>query len=224
MINVNIEKLVALKKAVDSGEISQKVEIQNTNSVVIENYSEIRRKLDSIKDYIESRIHGITVEVSGGLNKKDKNEPDGMKYDPIILTTYKKDEPRSFSKMKLDGFYLTEPNGAKMAYDTYLDFIVSGNKYVEYGTISLWESVCMDILNNTCLTECGFDVNDNSLCLFKDEKVYTIISNLGDEVEGIVTISLPDEDDPSMVIICKDRNVLLSDDCFYIDITEKVVA
>lgn len=144
MININIEKLIALKNAVDAGELSQKVDVQNTHSFVVEDYYERRKRLEDIKDYMESRIQGITVKVSGGYNKPDENEPDGMKYDSIIITTYKNDDKQSFNRIKMDGFYMAEPNTARLVYDTYLDFIVSGNEHIEHGTITFWESAIAD--------------------------------------------------------------------------------
>ncbi|MDD3172935.1 MAG: hypothetical protein PHF63_04640 [Herbinix sp.] len=224
MINVNIEKLVEIKNAVDSSELSQKVEVQNAHSFVVEGYCERRKKLEDIKDYIESSIKGISVDVSGGYNKPDADEPDGMKYDPIIITTYKNDDKKTFSRIKMDGFYMTGPNTARLVYDTYLDFIVSGNEHIEHGMISFGESVIADALDSTCLSECGFTADGNSLCQFKEEKVYTIITDISKEVEGVIIVFLQGEDDPSLVVVCKGKNILLFNDCFYIDAPEEVVA
>lgn len=224
MKSFTIESLVALKKAVDSGEVSQKVDVQNTHSFVVEDYYEKRKKLENIKEYMESRIQGITVEVTGGYNKPDEEEPDGMKYDPITITTYKNDDKQSFSRIKMDGFYMTEPNTARLVYDTYLDFIVSGNEHIEHGTISFWESVIVDVLNDMYFGECVFTGVGNELCQFKDNQMYTIIPDISKEVEGAITVFLPEEDELSLVIICRNMNVLISGDYFYIDGLEKVVA
>lgn len=224
MVGVNIDRLVELKKSVDSGAKSQKVDVQKTNSFVVEDFCERRKKFEDIKDFLESRIQGITVEVSGGYNKPDEDEPDGMKYDPIIITTYKNDDKKTFSRIKMDGFYMTEPNTARLVYDTYLDFIVSGNEHIERGIISFWNSVITDALNDTCLSECGFTADGNALCQFKSDQMFTIIEDIDKEVEGVIITYLPGEEDPSMVIICKDINVLLSDDSYYFDALEKAVA
>ncbi|MDF2820207.1 MAG: hypothetical protein K0R15_648 [Clostridiales bacterium] len=224
MKNLNMESLLKLKRDVDAGKVLQKVDVQNVQSFVVENYSERRKKLEDIKDCLENNIQGIVVEVSGGYNKPDDNEPDGMKYDPIIITTHKIDDKRFFSRIKMDGFYMEEPNTARLVYNTYLDFIVSGNEHIERGIISFWNSVITDALNETCLSECGFTVSSNSLCQFIDGQMFTIIENIDKEVEGAITIFLPNEEEPSLVIVCKDRTILLSDDNFYIDASNSEVA
>lgn len=223
MVNININNLVELKKEVNNGLKSQKVDVQVTKSYIVEDYCKRSRKLSMAKDYIESHIKGLTVFVTGGGIKKHNVDTDYTEYNPIVITTFKTNDKNHFSKIILDGYMLQEDNYASMIYDSYTDFLVTGGK-IEEGHVSTMEICLTDLLYETCLCESGFTSDYNQLMLFKDEKAYTIIEDITTDVQGVIKLNLPDELDESIIVICNDRIILLSDDCFYIDVPEKAVA
>lgn len=215
-------KIVDIKRLVELREIAavssmKMVEVADTKTVVVDHDESADRneRYASIKNYIETHMQGIEVFVSGG----EVTYPN--KENPIVIRTYRTGVKETYTKVTLAANIYTNNYESKI-YESYVRSLLD-NDCVTQKFISYMEIFLGDMLDETCYTECGFTVYDNMLLLFKDEKVYTIVEDIAKEVQGVVQVALPGDRDNSILIVCGNRDILLSDDKFYID-TECEVA
>lgn len=222
MRNINIEKLVALKN--EENEIHMEKYREESKSVNIDHNERYERNLkySKIKGYIEDHMSGIIVTVSGGkhIDESASYLEDGSLLDishtPLIITTQQIGEKNCLSQVTLKGCILHERDYISRIYDEYIRFLLLGNT-VKNIHVSNEEIFLSDLLGDTCLSECGFYTVNNQLKLFKDDKVYTIIKDIVTNVQGVIKVVLPNERDESIIVVCVDKTILLTDCEFYID-------
>lgn len=232
MININLERLENLKEMAEltTYKVPTGVEVYDTKSKVLD-YNEAyrrRKKIERIKNYIESRIEGIEVTVSGGQvieGSEDYLEIEGKKYlnsidyAPLKIVTRRTGEANTMHQISLSGCIFDSDEYE--IYDEYLNHLIRGEK-VEPIYISNTEIYLSNMIEEEVyLSECGYMCKDNQLVLFKDEKAYVIISDVVTEVQGIIKVAIPDE---SIVVVCNDRTILLTDEWFYVDKNKSGVA
>ena len=220
------KKLRKYVKNVDCGLVEQKVNVITESNEDLKlspdnNYYEQYGKLMEIKDYIESHVHGITVKVSGG----EKILDDDLGYDrrPIVVRTVKNDEPSFYNEVTIKGVLLDERDCAMRVYDDYIGTFLKGGKSVKTGTISRWEQFIAKWLDDTDFFDSGYYCEDNQLFRIKDDNCELIISDVTQEVIGLTEIYKdPDDlDTLSLIIICKDKQILLGYEDYYIYSNEK---
>lgn len=213
------EKLMGYVKRVDDGDIVQKVDKKPYGENLLSpdnDYFDNQRKRLEIKNYIESRIHGITVEVTGGeklIPKEDK-----ATRNPIKIRTFKNNEPYSYNEMLIYGC-LEEINYADMVYNQYLENFIN-NKNMKTGKISTWEHIIAEWMEENYYPECGYCCDNNSLYKMNDKEqcTETIIADIEAEVEGIVVTNYNwyEEIEEALVIICAEKQVLIAYQEYYI--------
>lgn len=229
MKNINIERLVRLKRMseIEVGNLSQSVEINDTTSKIVDCNEIIyrRKRIEKIKKCIESKIQGIIVSVSGGkaiedtavyLNNDKNEELLFIDYEPIQIIARRIDEVNQQFKVTVSGSLFDLGDYETKIYDEYLDHLLRGDK-AEPVYISDTEIYLSNMIKEAGLADCGFICVDNQLELFKEDKAYTIIKDINDKVQGVIKITLPNEADESLLIVCYDKTILLSDDWFHID-------
>lgn len=155
--------------------------------------------------------------------KQRKMDSDITEYNPLIIKTFMVSDNNHYSVMELGGYLLQEDTFESMIYNDYMENLLKGED-IKTGTISTMEIALADLLNETCLTESGFTADGNQLMLFANERVYTVIDDIETNVQGVIKLSLLDDINESIIVMCYDRNILISDDFFYIDAPKKVVA
>lgn len=181
------------------------------------NYYENHGKLMEIKDYIESHMYGITVQVSGGEKIHSDNEDYNRR--PIVIRTFKHNDPYTYNKVKIDGIFMDERDGAMRVYDNYIGFFIEGSKFIETGTISLWESFITQWLDDNYFNEQGYYCSDNQLFKFSDEGCELIIADVAKEVIGVVETKIDSVDleyDMDLVIICHNKQILIGYEKYYV--------
>lgn len=216
------EELMDYAEKVDSGEIIQGAVKKPYPVSMISpenNYMDNQEKRTEIKNYIESRIQGITVEVTGGEKLiRGQSDEYSLKRRPLKVRTFKNNEPYDYNEMEFYGC-LDERNYASLVYDNYLDFLIS-NKHIKTGRISKWEHIISEWINDNCYYEFGYYCDDNQLYrISEDENCYEIIiQDIEREAEGMAETSIQGESgaEDALVIICADKQVLLGYDRYYI--------
>lgn len=220
------KKLRKYVKNVDLGLIEQRVNVitesnENFKLSPDNDYYEHHGKLMEIKDYIESHVHGITVKVSGG----EKILDDDLGYDrrPIVVRTVKNDEPSFYNEVTINGILLDDRDCAMRVYDDYIGFFLKGGKSVKTGTISRWEQFIAKWLGDADFYDSGYYCEDNQLFRIKEDTCELIISDVSEEVIGLTEVYKdPDDIDAmSLVVICKDKQILLGNEEYYIYNNEK---
>ncbi|WP_313184776.1 hypothetical protein [Lacrimispora sp.] len=215
------KKLRKYVKNVDCGLIEQKVNVivESNEDLKLSpdnNYYEQYGKLMEIKDYIETHVHGITVKVSGG----EKVLSDDLGYDrrPIVVRTVKNDEPSFYNEVAVNGLLMDERDCAMRVYDDYIGTFLKGGKSVKTGTISRWEQFIAKWLDDADFYDSGYYCEDNQLFRIKEDNCESIISNVAVEVTGLAEVNKDsdDIDTLSLVIICKDKQILLGYEGYYI--------
>ncbi len=215
------KKLRKYVKNVDLGLIEQRVNVITESNEKFElspenDYYEHHGKLMEIKDYIESHIHGITVKVSGG----EKILDDDLGYDrrSIVVRTVKNDEPSFYNEVAVNGLLMDERDCAMRVYDDYIGTFLKGGKSVKTGTISRWEQFIAKWLDDADFYDSGYYCEDNQLFRIKEDNCESIISNVAVEVTGLAEVNKDsdDIDTLSLVIICKDKQILLGYEGYYI--------
>lgn len=219
MKNLNLEALLALKESIDTGKVIQSKKICETLSTIVsDDFYERMSRLTEIKEYIESRIQGITVEVSGGYKVKDAEEPDGFNYKEIEVKTFKNNDRCAYSLMKFDGFYIGEMNTATLVYENYLQTMIEQSGVIENHTVSIWENVIRDLMVKNYLFDCEYRVEDNEVFLLVDDGIELIIEDIEKEVIGVLEVKTNKNDElGSLVILCNNKNVLITEDGYYVD-------
>lgn len=219
MKNLNLEALLALKESVDTGKVIQSKKICKTASTFVsDDFFERMAKLTQIKEYIESRIQGITVEVSGGYTVKVDEEHDYLKYKEIEVKTFKNNDRCTYSLMKFDGFYMGERNTATLVYENYLQNMIEQSNAIENYTISIWENIINNLMHVMYLFDCDYRVENNEVFLITDGGTELIIEDIAKEVIGALSIKINDnEEADSLIIICNNKNVLITEDGYYVD-------
>lgn len=252
------EKLREYVEKVDGGLIDQKnSHVENDVDFKIHpdnNYYENHGKLMEIKDYIESHIHGITVQVSGGEKIYSKEKIHNEAYNqvssallelvfgkqrvaasetlhslndenecynrrPIVIRTFKHNNPYTYNEVKIDGIFMDERDGAMRVYDNYIGFFIEGSKYIKAGTVSLWEHFISQWLDDNNFHEQGYYCSDNQLFKLSDEGCELIIADVVKEVSGVSEIKIDSDDleyDMDLVVICHDKQVLIGYKDYYI--------
>lgn len=220
------EKLRKYVEKVDSGLIDQKVYlVKNDVDCKLHpgnDYYENHGKLMEIKDYIESHMHGITVQVSGG-EKILSNEEECYSRRPIIIRASKHNDPYTYNEVKIDGIFMDERDGAIRVYDNYIGFFIEGSKFIKNGTISLWEYFIAQWLDNNNFQEQGYYCSDNQLIKLSDEGCELIIADVEKDVIGVSEIKLDSENleyDMDLVVLCHSKQVLIGYKDYYIMETE----
>lgn len=218
------KKLKKYVEKVDSGLIDQKVNIvENATDYTLHpgnDFYENHGKLMEIKDYIESHIHGITVQVSGG-EKILSDEEEGYNRRPIIIRSIKHSDPYTYNEVKIDGIFMDERDGAMRVYDNYIGFFSEGSSFIKTGTISLWEGFIEKWLDNNNFHEQGYYCSNNQLFKLTDNRYELIIDDVETDVIGaceLVTDNL--EYDFDLVVICHDKQVLIGYENYYVMETE----
>lgn len=215
------KKLRKYVKSVDLGLIEQKVNVitesnENFKLSPDNDYYENHGIRMEIKDYIESHIHGITVKVSGG----EKILDDDLGYDrrPIIIRTISNAEPSFFNEVMVKGVLMDERDCAMRVYDEHVGTFLKGSKGTKTGTISRWEQFIAKWLDDADFSDSGYICEDNQLFRFKEDNCELIISDVAEEVIGVSEMYKdPDDiDTMSLVIICKDKQILLGWEKYYI--------
>lgn len=215
------KKLREYVEKVDRGLIDQKINlVENDMDYKIHpdnSYYENHGKLMEIKDYIESHMHGITVHVSGG----EKIHSDGEDYNrrPIVIRTFKHNNPYTYNEVKIDGIFMDERDGAMRVYDNYIGFFIEGSKFIKTGTVSLWEHFISQWLDDNNFHEQGYYCSDNQLFKLSDEGCELIIADVAKEVNGVSEIKIDSDDlesDMDLVVICHDKQVLIGYKDYYI--------
>ena len=145
----------------------------------------------------------------------------GMKddFEPLVIESYKHNQKENYNKIKLDGVLLDEHPST--VFNEYLDILVSDPEKIEKCHKSMWEIALNDALGKTYLCEGGFVVSDNQLLLFRDDKMHTVIRDIKAKVQGVIIITLSGEIDESIVVVCNDEVVLISEDFYYVDLDLK---
>ena len=220
---VNMDRLVKLRKDTEFSSMGM-VEVAETKTTEVDHdeSADRRERYMNIKDYIESHMQGIEVFVSGGEVTYIHPENFYKKEKPVVITTYRTGVKNTYTNVTLAAS-IYDDNYESKIYDSYIHSLLD-NDCVVQKFVSNIEIFLEDTLYETCFTECGFNVHDNKLLLFKNEKVYTVIEDIAKDVQGIVQVFLPDDRDCSLLIVCDNRDILLSDDNFYIDVQECEVA
>ena len=220
------KKLRKYVKNVDCGLVEQKVNVITESNEDLKlspdnNYYEQYGKLMEIKDYIESHVHGITVKVSGG----EKILDDDLGYDrrPIVVRTVKNDEPGFYNEVTVNGLLMDERDCAMRVYDDYIGSFLKGEKGIKTGRISRWEQFIAKWLDDADLYDSGYYCEDNQLFRIKEDNCETIISDVSEDVIGLAEVNKDsdDIDTLSLVIICKDKQILLGYEGYYIYSNEK---
>lgn len=222
------KKLREYVEKVNRGLIDQKVNnVESNLDFKIHpdnNYYENHGKLMEIKDYIESHVHGITVQVSGGEKiLLDENECYNRR--PIIIRTFKHNNPYTYNEVKIDGIFMDERDGAMRVYDNYIGFFIEGSNYIKTGTVSLWEHFILQWLDDNNFHEQGYYCSDNQLFKLSDEGCELIIADVVKEVSGVSEIKIDSDDleyDMDLVVICHDKQVLIGYKDYYIMETKQI--
>lgn len=216
------KKLRKYVKSVDCGLVEQKVNVITESNADFKlspdnDYYEHHGKLMEIKDYIESHVHGIKVKVSGGEKILSDDFED---YDrrPIVIRTVKNGEPGFYNEVTINGILLDERDCAMRVYDDYIGSFLKGGKSVKTGTISRWEQFIAKWLDDADFSDSGYYCEDNQLFRIKEDNCELIISNVAEEVTGLAEMNKDsdDIDTMSLVIFCKDKQVLLGWERYYI--------
>lgn len=215
------EKLRKYVGKVDSGLIDKKVSLVENNMDCKlhpdNDYYENHGKLMEIKDYIESHMHGITVKVSGG--EKIHSDEEGYNRRPIVIRTFKHNEPYTYNVVKIDGIFMDERDGAMKAYDNYIGFFIEGSKFIKTGTVSLWEGFIEKWLDYNNFHEQGYYCSDNQLFKLSDGGCELIIADIAKDVVGASEIKLDSDNleyDMDLVVLCRDKQVLISYKKYYV--------
>ena len=220
------KKLRKYVKNVDLGLIEQKVNVitesnENFKLSPDNDYYEHHGKLMEIKDYIESHVHGITVKVSGG----EKIVDDDLGYDrrPIVIRTIRNGEPSFYNEVTVNGLLMDERDCAMRVYDEHIGTFLKGSKGFKTGTISRWEQFVAKWLDDADFYDSGYYCEDNQLFRIKEDHYELIISDVSEEVTGLAEVYKdPDDlDTLSLIIICKDKQILLGWERYYIYDNEK---
>lgn len=220
------KKLREYVAKVDSGVIEQKINIvENKTDYTLHpgnDYYENRGKLMEMKDYIESHMHGITVQVSGG-EKILSDEEECYSRRPIIIRSFKHNSPYTYNEVKINGVFMDERDCSMRVYDDYVDFFIKGSPSVKTGTVSLWEGFIERWLDNNNFHEQGYYCSDNQLFKFTDDRCELIIADVEKDVIGAAEIKFdPDnlEYDMDLVVLCHDKRVLIGYENYYVMETE----
>lgn len=216
------KKLREYVEKVDCGLIDQKIShVENDMGYKIHpdnSYYENHGKLMEIKDYIESHMHGVTVYVSGG-QRIHSDEDERYNRRPIIIRTFKNNEPYTYNEVKIDGVFMDEKDVAMRVYDNYIGFFIEGSKYIKTGTVSLWEHFIEQWLDDNNFHEQGFYCSDNQLFKLSDEGCELIIADVVKEVSGVSEIKIDSDNleyDMDLVVLCHDKQVLIGYKYYYI--------
>lgn len=216
------KKLREYVEKVDRGLIDHEVSrVENDVDFKIHtdnNYYENHGKLMEIKDYIESHMYGITVHVSGG-ERIHSDEDECYNRRPIVIRTFKHNNPYTYNEVKIDGIFMDERDGAMRVYDNYIGFFIEGSKYIKTGIISLWEHFISKWLDDNNFHEQGYYCSDNQFFKLSDEGCELIIADVVKEVSGVSEIKIDSDDleyDMDLVVICHDKQVLIGYKDYYI--------
>lgn len=220
------KKLRKYVKKVDSGLIDQKVNVvENDMDYKLHpdnDYYENHGKLMEIKDYIESHVHGITVQVSGG-EKIFADEEECYNRKPIIIRGFKHSEPYTYNEVKIDGIFMDERDGAIRVYDSYISFFIENSEFIKTGTVSLWEDFIEKWLNNNNFHEQGYYCSNNQLFKLFDDRCELIIADVAKDVIGATEIKIDSDNleyDMDLVILCHDKQILIGYEKYYVMETE----
>lgn len=222
MKQLNLEALLKIKEKVDAGELKQVCDVQDTTEVEVDYNERSSRNERYIrtKMYIEAHMHGVEVFLRGGEVKYQEPDNNYTDYKSLVITCFKIGDKNNYTEVKVDGCELYNNVYESNIYDSFIRQLFKGN--VKQGYISTTEIYLEELIEDICLSEAGFMAEDNQLMLWKNGKVYNIISNIKDEVQGVMKITLPYERDESIIIFCKDKTIMLSDDNFYFDSENEV--
>lgn len=220
------ESLREYVEKVNCGLINQEVNVENVNTDYKlspeNNYYENHGKLMEIKDYIESHMHGITVQISGG--EKILSDEEGFcNRRPINIRTFKHNEPYVYSEVKIDGVLLDERDGAMRVYDNYIGFFIEGSNHIKTGTVSLWEQFITQWLDDNNFHEQGYYCSDNQLFKLSDESYELIIADIARDVIGASEVKMDADNldyDMDLVVICHDKQVLISYENYHVMMME----
>lgn len=221
-----LKKLREYVEKVNCGLINQEVNVVNVNTDYKlspeNNYFENHGKLMEIKDYIESHIHGITVQISGG--EKILSDEEGFcDRRPISIRTFKHNEPYVYSEVKIDGIFMDERDGAMRVYDRYISFFIESSEFIKTGTVSLWEDFIEKWLDNNNFREQGYYCSNNQLFKLFDDRCELIIADVAKDVIGAIEIKIDSDNleyDMDLVILCHDKQVLIGYEKYYVMETE----
>lgn len=216
------KKLLDYVAKVDAGLIVQEPNIQNIDMNVCpdHDYCEYQDKLIEIKDYIESHVHGVTVHVSGG-EKFITNNKEEYNRTPIIIRTFKNNELSDYNEVVIDSIYLDKKNCASSFYNDYIRFFIEGYRCIKTGTVSLWEQFIAKWIKNNHFNDIGYYYCENNQVYWFSQETLNreiIISDIEKEVLGITEMSLDPDDEfiDSLVIVCRNKQILLSYENYYI--------
>lgn len=215
-------KLKEYAKSVDAGLVEQKVTYASSKPDYQlhpeNNYYENYGKHMEIKDYIESHVHGIAVNVSGG-EKVLAKEPDSYKRRPIIIRTFKINDPYAYNEVKIDGIFMDERDCPMRVYDGYIGFFVEGSQYITTGTVSMWEQTIKKWMDDNFFSEFGYYCSDNQVFKFSEDECEIIVPDITREVIGVSEIKIEPENmeyDSDFIILCRDKQILLRCENYYI--------
>lgn len=217
------KKLKEYAKAVKEGTVEQVITVRNSNSSVKlspeNNYHENYGKYMEIKNYIESHMHGVTVKVNGGEKITPEYGDEGYSRRPIVIRTFKNNEPYEYNEVKFDGIYMDEKDCAMRVYDNYIGFFIEGSKYITNGIVSLWEHFISRWISANNFTDEYYYCEDNQLFKFNEAACEIIVADVAKEVIGVVEIDISDIDsqcDNGLVILCRDKQILLGYENYYV--------
>lgn len=217
------KKLKEYAKAVKEGTVEQVITVRNSNSSVKlspeNNYHENYGKYMEIKNYIESHMHGVTVKVNGGEKIPPEYGDEGYSRRPIVIRTFKNNEPYEYNEVKFDGIYMDEKDCAMRVFDNYIGFFIEGSKYIINGKVSLWENFISRWICDNNFTDEYYYCEDNQLFKFNEAACEIIVADVAKEVIGVVEIDISDIDsecDNGLVIFCRDKQILLGYENYYV--------
>lgn len=217
------KKLKEYAKAVKEGTVEQVITVRNSNSSVKlspdNNYHENYGKYMEIKNYIESHMHGVTVKVNGGEKILPEYGDEGYSRRPIVIRTFKSNEPYEYNEVKFDGIYMDEKDCAMRVYDNYIGFFIEGSKYITNGKVSLWENFISRWISDNNFTDEYYYCEDNQLFKVNEAACEIIVADVAKEVIGVVEIDISDIDsecDNGLVILCRDKQILLGYENYYV--------